>query len=72
MTMGKVGSDLFELKGVPLPSSDRLLLILCGDDKTVKKYFSKCDLCIKIQFSRYGIPDVLISDNSPQCSAKEI
>ena len=26
---------------------------------------------LKVQFARYGVPDTVVSDNEPQCSAKE-
>ena len=67
----KLGSDLFELQG-----KHYLLLV---------DYFSRYVEIIKLTtttssavisgmksvFSRYGIPELLISDNGPQCVSKE-
>ena len=67
----KVGGDLFEIEG-------QTFMILVDyysgffEIDSLKQTKSKNIIrCCKTQFARYGIPDVLITDNGPQFSSVE-
>ena len=67
----KVGSDLFEIRG-------QTFLIMVDyysgffEIDNLKQSTSKDVItCCKAQFARYGIPDVLITDNGPQFASVE-
>jgi len=67
----KVGIDLCELRG-------RTLLVVCDYysnfievDSLTKTTTVGVTKPLKVKFSRYGVPDVVISDNGPQFSSKE-
>ena len=67
----KVGSDLFEIRG-------QTFLIIVDyysgffEIDNLKQSTSKDVItCCKAQFARYGIPDVLITDNGPQFASVE-
>ena len=64
----KVASDLYEQKEIPY------LLVIFNvhwSDEVIKNYLHKCHFSIERLFSRHGIPEILISDNSPQYTVKE-
>lgn len=67
----KVGADIFELQQkqclVIVDYYSGFVEIDLLTNTTAKQVINHC----KSQFSRHGIPDVLISDNSPQSSSHE-
>ena len=67
----KLGADLFELQGkqylVIVDYYSGFVEIDLLTHPTTKQVINHC----KSQFSRHGIPDVLISDNGPQFSSHE-
>ena len=67
----KIGADLCELRG-------RTLLVVCDYYSNFVEVESLTKIttfgvtrALKIMFSRYGVPDMLVSDNGPQFSSKE-
>ena len=66
----KLGSDLFELKGVHYLLVDyfsRFIDISKMSSTTSASIIS----ALKSTFSRYGIPSIFVSDNGPQYASKE-
>ena len=66
----KLGSDLFELKGVHYLLVDyfsRFIDISKMSSTTSASIIS----ALKSTFSRYGIPSIFVSNNGPQYASKE-
>lgn len=70
--MGKVGSDLFELNGKTyIVVVDYFSCYM--EVQTLTKTTSTAVISIlKSLFVRHGIPSILVSDNGPQYSSKEM
>ncbi|XP_062574225.1 uncharacterized protein K02A2.6-like [Saccostrea cucullata] len=64
----KIGMDLFELSG----NHYLLVVYQSGRNAKLELLTSKCVIThLKSMISKYGIPDIMISDNGPQFSSYE-
>ena len=67
----KVGTDIFHFEDYEHPMTVDYYSSFVEVDRLENGTSKEVIKCLKRQFSRYGIPDIVVSDNGPQYSSQE-